>query len=281
MKKGIAAAFIIICCACIPITCQCENIATYSDDYVTFDYDTDVYCQLTYSKHDNVTLYYYSTQMKVDDSLSLANIRILNIDDFEETNNVEKGRWMDVFSDLETEEYTRKLISDEDFPEIRITIHSDGAESFLKLLGSNSEKLAIAQYRASNQNTDASIACKAFYDSANVNGSFTDASYEESEDPEFRTIYSNVLLSDQGLNYAKAAIDVLEKYLAFEMTPEEASDQIKSVKTRSDNYADSSDYIHDEDIATALYTTSLGIDLGSDDSVYATLQKLKQLANMG
>lgn len=281
MKKAtIAIALFLISCLGAGITGRCENIVSYSDEYVSFDYDTDIYCELDNYYFNGALTYFYSTNMKTDDPYNYAYISLIDIDKYEENNDLQSGEWTNhYFSNVTTEHFSQKIISDNDALEIETIFNNGKSVRYSKLLGFNSESFAVAQYSIEAPGSDTEIVCKKIYDSACITDIYSNGKYSPDDTIEPSTIFSNILLSEQGLNYVNAAIDVLEQYLSFQMDSDEASKQIEAIKDRSDDYAETSDYIYDSRLSTKLYVTSLSIDMGSDGAIAETLEELKQLAN--
>lgn len=286
-KRAFAVLFGMAVCLCSSITGKCENIETYSDDYVSFDYMDDVKCDIYYidisfAEIEEIARYGCYTRMKETDCDIWAEIQIFDINTYEEINGLEKGAWKEhYFSDLSKEEYDQKVISEGEFPELELT-YNDGTGNvgYAKLIGNTEKDFLVAFCVVNSADPEASGICRTFYDSAAVTENYLKEGFILDEECSSKDIYEDVLLSEQGEKYAYAAIDILEKYLSFEMEADEASKKIEEIKERCEDYAETSEYIYDDRTSHELYVTSLSIDMGSDSSINETLQDLKKLVHM-
>ena len=282
-RKLVIFVSVLLGCLHFGVLGQCEEFVTYSNEYASFDYVEGLNCRISYSGRDNSADYVCLTEMKEDGTFyPTAGIRIFNIADYEESAEIEKGAWKEHYFCNSSNEYCEKEVTVEgDMPEMTIT-YTDENEcvGYAKLLGYSSKDFAVATCQLNPALPELSDLCKTIYDSASVSDHYCENGYNSDEEFTVETIYSNVILSEQGANYAKAAIDVLEQYLAFEIDSGSASKQIDEIQSRCESYSETSEYVYDSSVSTKLYVTSLSIDLENDASVSETLQYLKGLLNI-
>lgn len=285
MKKVVATVLsIALYFSIVTISNAEERIAHYSDEYVSFDYIENVNCDITYLDMGDIFNYVCLTKMKKSDIHNISSsVKFYEIDEYEKRNDLQKGKWKDFyFSDLSNEYYDKKVITDGDNPEIQM-FYKDGSGDigYSKLIGFSKNDFAVASCVLNEDELpEESRLCKLIYDSLIVTDYYLDNGYIHDEQNTVGTIYRNVILSKQGLNYATEAINILEKYLSFAIDPKTASKDIEALKNRCENYSESSDYIYDSSIDNTLYVTSLSIDMGNDNTIIETIHELKVLADI-
>lgn len=287
MKRKIFAVMwaVVLAMICgIVGTAEESEIATYSDEYVSFDYIKGVNCDISYSytDYDNILAYSCSTAMTDDDKNISVRISIRNIKDYETSNKIEAGEWKEhYFSESSDKHYIREVVSSGDFPEVKLTYTDpDDRIDYVKLIGYTENDFVVARFVFDGEDSEKSELCRKIYDSVKVTDFYLDNGYMNTDDRVvIERIYSNIVLSEQGKKYAEAAIGILEGYLSFEIDADEASKQIDEVRNRSESFSQTSDYLYDSRIDSELYVTSLDIDMGNDGNVSKTLQELKTLIN--
>jgi len=277
MKKTIA--WVIAGVMLLPAQCVAseQSTQTYADDFITFEYSTEPYCDVYYSYSKGYFSHYsYSTDMYSDDDMkSYADIVIYKKDDFIKTFEVSDSNWKDyMFGEKQgTNSGEYSIIQDGDFPEIKVV--NTGDTAFAKLIGESKDYFAVAKLVYSEDDESADY-CKEVYASAGVTENFTGNGFSEPDDDfAYESIYENVIISEQGMNYVNAAIDVLEKYLSFEIDGNEAEDKIDEISKRCDKLSDTTGYIHDNDVHSTINLTGLYISMENDADVMSDLDKLK------
>ena len=282
MKKILLSTVALVSILSCPHSCQAASPVTYSDDYISFEYTTAYNCEISYYSSDNDMTYFCLTSMTEDDPYNInAMIKIINIKDYESQVEIEPGTWKEyIFSDDSNENYTRKLISNNEFPEVEFTYTDDSNKiAHTKLIGYNENSFVIANYVSNKSLPKLSGLCETIYNTVSVSDNYIKNGFSADDDNIHGTIFSNVILSSQAQSYANAAIDILKQYLSFELDAYSASKQIENIQTRADDYGESSNYIYDSRVASYLYSTALNIDNGSDSSIIETIEELKTLLN--
>ena len=267
--KGIATCALVFG---IASAVHAEEIVTFTDENIIFDYMPEEFCSISFLNTGEKTNYVCLTKMKEDELNIYAGIMIYDIASYEKTEEIDSGTWKEhYFSDFENEFYKDKVILEGDYPEIETIYQDDGCVGYKRLIGSTDKDFAVAICRLNEDEQDASKMCRMIYDTAKVTDGYLKNGCITNEENRVGYIYRNVVLSEQGNNYAKEAIDVLEGYLSFKIDADDASKQIEDIKNRSESYAETSEYVYDSNINTELSTTVLDIDRGDDESIMKTV----------
>lgn len=119
----------------------------------------------------------------------------------------------------------------------------------------------------------------AFLDSISIKEdlSSVDAAKVESQD-----LVSNAQLSDQAVTYAQSALDLLNKYMSMELDPADAAEQAEQLQTRIENYLDGDSYgYYDSQIKYAFFNMDFYLKYGHDDVVAQSIRDLEDILRRG
>lgn len=287
MKKTLVSMTLFsIGCFVLVMPASAENITTYSDEILTFDYDADFEAGIfrydfSVSLESLPTVYQAEVNMVENEEVSDSgfSVHVASIDAFSQ----KYGDWKKVIlleSDEQHELKSFDVISDGDLPEVLFCIDSEeyGEYSFYrKLLGYNDDYFLFADYQPSNDNADQNSFLKTMYDSVQVSEDFLNNKYSPSEEYNRTVILSNVVFSDQAINYAKELIRIGQGYLDFSISSDDAQKQVKDVFDRFTNYCDSSEYKYDSDLRHTAYGMDMDISLKKDSDILKIVQELQDL----
>ena len=287
MKKNLGSiALFSVGCFVLAIPVSAKNITTYSDEILSFNYDADFEAGIfrydfTSSLESFPTVYQVEVNMIENEEVSDSgfSVQVASIDTFSQ----KYGDWKKVILPEPCEQSGLKsidVISDDDPLEALFHIDSEeqGEYSFYrKLLGYNDDYFLFADYQPSNDNADQNSFLKTMYDSVQVSEDFLDSKYSPSEEYNRTVILSNVVFSDQAINYAKELIRIGQGYLDFSISSEDAQKQVKDVFDRFTNYCDSSEYKYDSDLCHTAYGMDTDISLKKDSDVSKTVKELQDL----
>lgn len=278
-----------ICSGCFifSTTVFAQNIITYSDDIVSFDYDSDFQAEIF--RHDSGSTYSVPTNYQAaadfpevaDSSNGSFSIRVGSINEWSE----KYQNWKDIVptnpSDQDLYESV-DVIADGELPESLVHVNSaeyGNYNFYRKLLGYNDDYFIIADYRLSDNDSEQDVFFKSLYDTVKVSDIFLNNEYSQPKDTEYTMIFSNVHYSDQVINYAKELIRIGQEYLDFSLSSDEAYTQLQEVLDRLSNYCESSESKFDSDISNIAYGIDVNILLKNDSKVLRTIEKLQEIVD--
>lgn len=181
---------------------------TYSDKYISFDYDGDVPCVLYSSGYDTVTIQMETAEME-EDFVNASSVSIV------------------VGSKASEETIKSRFIDGNDFYDVE-TVAEDPLEvnwiykeypfiSHCKLLGKNDNQYAYILFHERSTGTDQNNACKLIYDTAQLS-----CDLNETEIPETwfnqraSLIYNTLLFSKDILAYLEGDVALCERLVKGE-----------------------------------------------------------------
>lgn len=286
MRKGLFLVVIaVLFCNAFCITGHCANMTTYSDAYVSFEYDADFLASIEFWDS-NMGLekasYTIDTAMQSDEKFAapFARISINNTEYGLKLSGFENGIREHFNSDSENESYAMQNINEN---ELFATAKSKkGTSHYCKLLYADDDTyITMLYYDVEGYDKELEFV-KHVYDTISVNESYGSGSYTKPENEFVHTrIFSNVLISEQMLNYANEAIRIIESYLAFEIDEDTAQGEIKDLYHRMLSYKTKSGYLHDEDVCSALYLAEYKFDGNSDVELLEMIDELEMLCGLG
>ena len=295
MKKRVfySAACLVVGCFILSFPASAENIETYSDEIVSFDYDSDFQASIT--RYDNgdiskfyPTSYYASANMlttsNTDDggfSISVGSISAAT-EEFKDWKSFAVPSSPEGRSAIESVD----VISDGDFPESFVTIKPSTDENgnekagysyYVKFLGSNEKYFVTASYQPSSEFPDQDVFFKEMYDSIQISDSFLSDGYSPSDEWDSTDILLNVVYSDQALNYAKELVRIGKGYLDFSIQSDDAYNQVKEVYDRFASYCETSEYMYDSKLRHAAFGIDSKISSKNDSDVINIVRDLQDL----
>lgn len=279
MKKIRLLPALIMSIACLASsTAYAKNIVTYSDDVLSFDYDSDFVASIDFYDAGTFTFAYYSasTSMKNDYHGGSLTININKIDEFEEP-------WLDFYFPLESNENFKVievLEANDDCREIYYeSKHFDEPPKYRKLLSFNDDTFIGATYTLSDDE-----ACNEFlktiYDSLDTSKGYDINGYPFSDEWLSVGIYGKYIFSEQSLNYIRKALEIANLYLQFEVDSSSAYSQINEIRNRFEEYLDDTDYTYDIRLYGKLYYLELEIDSENDAALISVINDIKNMCDI-
>ena len=165
---------------------------------------------------------------------------------------------------------------DGEFPEMREENLETGALYCSRVIGYADTFFVTASYSIPDSDSEFADACEIIYNSCVLSEDCVDF-LPLPEEESYTVIYKNVILSDQMAVYANKGIEILESYLSFDLTADEAKEQIDDLNKRIESYKEISEYTNDSDIYYALGLTGFDLDSGDDADIIETVNELKDL----
>ena len=275
MKK-ILAGLLIGAMLAVPASAE---IQTYSDDYISFEYDDEmlgeIIKRISYDLDYDHIEYSVSTRIKSNQE-SGTTVRMMVTSS---PNIIES-----LFTEGDNDEYTITLESDDPLTS-RIDFKAEnGGTNFCKVLAKRNDQYVITIIATSELDSERYNVCKHIVDSVVVSDNFIENGYipkDTDDSRETEEIFYNLRLSEQGIKYAQAALDICNQYLDIEISGKEASDKIEELRNRVDSYKDSSDYYADSDIYYAIFNTNVEFLLGNDAKIIETRDELQRMVDCG
>ena len=269
MKKSIIATF----AACMLIIVQpYAQTATYSNDFFSFDYDTDVEITFNVSVLGSINLY-YSFQLPKKDSSYFRGVSIR----ISETENATE-LLQPLLEEEDGDNYARKILSKNEVYWISKD-ESEAIDEYRKFfIANNNNQYVIVSYLI-NQDERINDFFKTVYDSFTISDSFIENGYSIPDDYYGETLFGTPVYSEQAHLYAIGALDIFNQYFSMKIDGTEASRQIKSLYNRIESYLEVSEYYADSDLKQTLYLTDLSFSMGSDGRLYEKKKELENIVN--
>lgn len=287
MKKRAVTVIEVICLWCmLGAIVQCENIVTYSDEYISFEYDADFLASIEcYDIPSDDTwrlrLYSIETAMEADEKTfaPTASITISRTEPALKSEVYPDGIESYYNSDRETQNTLIKRVEEN---EIMVAPKDEeGMPSYGKLLYCDENTFITAMRTETEKFSEQSEFAKHIYDTVSVVETYGPESYVEPEDGfYYKRIASNVLLSKQAVNYANEAVRIIEAYLAFEVDEDTSKEEMEELYGKVERYAEQSEYVHDADIKSILFLTEYDFDGNSDIELLDTVDELKMVCRL-
>ena len=230
------------------------DIVTYSDEYLSFDYDDSALANIDLVIDDTLR-YSVSTQMLAEDE-EIQSVIIY----FDK----QKDGW-DEEAFFSPDSYDRAISVDvlsKESPEI--CVHREKSDQYIKLLGHKRNAIATIMFYTNTADTDRYKFCKGIYDSARVTEYFLTNALPVETDYVSETIYSKVLYSDLIEPYLQQAINICNAFLNFEIEGYKAKSRSESLKEELAEVAMDSPYVYDQ---YARYSFPYPLDYELEDDV--------------
>ena len=262
---SIRRLIILICffIASFSLTARC-SIVTYSDKYLSFEYDTDDYISIYTSETDNEMFvplsYSMSADMIVDNETCYCSISLLELDD----------GWR---NDIAIE-HDASIISNDPFEIEYIT--EEGSHVNCKAIGEHGNQMLLMSFSFSGVGDEGYLALKRIYDSATCSDAFKNSGYSFSSDKS-EYIYRNVLLSDEAIAYAQQALNICDAYLTFQIDASTADKKMDSIITAVDGLEDKTFRKCDQYVYSAIFTSGTYFFLENDAKIVEIKTELEKL----
>lgn len=213
------------------------EIVTYEDEYFSFEYDDESMMKITRTCSDGSTplLYIASTQMLTEDDASSLMVYVYVIDE----NGLQAKKTQEGFvtiSEDPLEQYSLR----------------DDATVYRKILALDGNYIADIQAFFPIAVAEEKDPIRTIYDSFTVNGVFSEDTFASFE-WESTTIFSNVIYSEQGLQYIGQAINICDSYLSASISGDEAEKRMKSIIAALEDLKENGDYCYDTDLYHAVW----------------------------
>lgn len=222
------------------------QIVDYSDEYVSFSYDDEMLGKIHISTrydNDHYIEYDFDFADKSEDPISHYALYLQN--------------------------------KDENYDEAQYGNLLNGKLGREPIFFQNDEKVLI--FCSMSSNTDASP-FKQYIDIVFDSLVVPEVDSVDSSKITSGDIFMNVNISDQASVYAQTGVDILNKYMKMELSPDEAADQISTLVTRIDNYLkNDTEYYFDREIKYPFSLVDLYLSGGKDDEIINTINKLESL----
>ncbi len=287
MKKTAVAVFEVICFWCIlGMMGQCENMVTYSDEYISFEYDADFLASIEcYDIPSDDTwrlrLYSIGTAMEIEEKASAptASITISRTEPALKSEVYPDGIESYYNSDRETQNTLVKRVEENEI--MVVPKDEEDMPSYGKLLYCDENTFITAMRTETGKFSEQSEFVKHIYDTVSVVDTYGPESYAEPENGfYYKRIASNVLISNQVINYVNEAIRIIEAYLAFEADADTSKEEMKNLYERVERYVEQSAYVHDADVENILFLAEYDFDGNSDIELLDRVDDLKMICGL-
>lgn len=215
------------------------EIVQYSDKYVSFEYDSEEYQDISVHVYKSEALYFFDTKvLRNADSAKVQMILRLEA-------NAEEGYYDTIYDPYGQGD--EEILSETE----RILRNESGIISYIKILNATEHQLAIIALRTTDENNQRFKYCKRIYDSVSVSdqliqdGIKYDAE-KESIDISNKRIYRNVLYSRELRDYIQQGITVCENYLNGQLSALDGKSKSESLADAVENKFKDSEYCYDE-----------------------------------
>ena len=239
------------------------EIQTYSDDYISFQYDDEMEGAIGYVSFNS--LYSFSLSGKYKNSGASINIHCDAdyIENFHKESESDKSRIVPC--------------ADNEFERDIFFIES-GAVSHQKMIVLNDEYSIILSLTTLDGASEDNLCSKEFIDSFEYNADAIINNLIFSDDYHVIYIFKNYKYPKQAVTYAKKALETCKKYMNMELSGEEAADIFEKLKERAKSYMEYSEFTADSDMYFAIssfyesYFTS-----GKDGEILKRMETLEQI----
>ena len=267
MKKTLITLALLAMCAC---PCKAE-IQTFTDGYISFEYDDEAIGDLTGAKLPDAVHYNYFTNYKESDvRTNQVNIAMKTVDDIKEylTEKQEDGT-------------IPKIISED--PLQVVSVFPDEGTYTRTVVGNHENQYVISSIFVADENSDSYDSCRRLYDSATVTDEFLESGYDFEKSPVgmFEEIYSRMYYSKQAIAYAQKALETCEQYMNMEISGKEAADVFEELERRSDSYRETTEYSNDSDVYFAVSNEAYNFEYGKDAEILETMETLQRIVDIG
>lgn len=275
MKK-ILAGLLIGTMLAVPVSAE---IQTYSDDYISFEYDDEMIGEIAkrieYEYDYDYIEYYVRTMIRSkQEKGTVAKILITS-----------SPTTVDVlFTEEDTEDYTVTLESDDPLTSKKEFRKENEGTNFNKVLAQHGDQYVISIISTNEIGSERYNNCKNIVDSVVVSNNFIENGYipkDTQEKYEEEEILYNKRFSEQGIKYAQAIIDVCNKYMDMEIGGKEASDTIEELRNRLESYKDVSEYFSDSDIYWEIFNANYYFSTGKDAKIIQIIDKMQEIIDCG
>ena len=252
------------------------EIKTYSDEYVTFQYDDEMVGVVSKTHRNDFLSYMVSSKYKVGDPTSVAAyVEFCKVPSL-----------IDTFLDpTGTDNIHVEIVSEENYDrdlsyadgDVTTTSHQhldvlNDTDSIIYSLTSNSEDSPNYEY------------VQMLLDTVTIADEWKESltiPKPESEYGDVDIIFKNVKYSEQAIKYAEAALEIYTQYFDMKMDGEEAAKKIEELENRTKSYKDTSEYAYDSDVFYAIFLDSSSFRNGKDADLMESKEKLEAIIASG
>ena len=267
MKKTLITLALLAMCA---YPCKAE-IQTFTDGYISFEYDDEAIGDLTGAKLPDAVHYNYFTNYKESDvRTNRVNIAMKTVDDIKEylTEKQEDGT-------------IPKIISED--PLQVVSVFPDEGTYTRTIVGNHEDQYVISSIFVADENSDSYDSCRRLYESATVTDEFLESGYDFEKSPTgmFEEIYSRMYYSKQAIAYAQKALETCEQYMNMEISGKDAADVFEELERRTDSYRETTEYSNDSDVYFAVSNEAYNFEYGKDAEILETMDTLQRIVDIG